>query len=455
MKTILRDNALSKKFFTLKNIILERLHAILMVSEQSAQHSQQEFGAIQQSLDALVSLSHQLERQVQSCEGRVQRLHDSILPNSQLIIENQVILLKSSIETVAAVQQSILKAEANLLGLNHSVSGFSVESQQLQGSISQVLELVGESLRSSEQCSHEMAQVRDELMAFKREFLQQNTTNYQLLGEIGERVHKHACKLVADGSHFQDAENGLMAYLYSFLPQRLAIDVGANRGDVSDRLLQAGFEVYAFEPFPPVLAKLRERFEDNPCFHALSYALGAVNESRDLHVVDEASGGNSWGDSTYYNTFAPYSTAEGLVFSQTAPVAVKTLASLHESGELPCNVGLVKIDTEGFDLEVIKGMGDFRYPVVVAEFWDAALPLGQSGSMNRLKDMVPAMRQRGYLWSIIIYRIHRSPEVSFYCNSDYSFEQSWGNVFFFQEHSVFGEALKWCQATMPPTFFAA
>jgi FkbM family methyltransferase len=430
MKTILRDNALSKKFLTLKNIILERLHAILTVSEQSAQHSQQKFDAIQDSLD-------------------------SLLPSSQLIIENQVILLKSSIETVAAVQQSILKAEANLSGLNHSISGFSLESQRLHGSISQVLELVGESLRASEQCSHEMVQVREELLAFKQDFLQQNTTNYQLLGKIGEGVLKHACKLVADSSHFQDAEIGLMAYLYSFLPHRLAIDVGANRGDVSDRLLQAGFEVYAFEPFPPVLAKLRERFEDNPCFHALPYALGAVNESRDLHVVEEASGGNSWGDFTCYNTLSPYSTAEGLVFSQTTPVAVKALASLHESGELPCNVGLVKIDTEGFDLEVIKGMGDFRYPVVVAEFWDAALPLGQSGSMNRLKDMVPAMRQRGYLWSIIIYRIHRSPEVSFYCNSDYSFERSWGNVFFFQEHAVFGEALKWCQATMPPTFFAA
>jgi hypothetical protein len=33
------------------------------------------------------------------------------------------------------------------------------------------------------------------------------------------------------------------------LPYRLAIDVGANCGDVSERLLQAGIEVYAFEPF--------------------------------------------------------------------------------------------------------------------------------------------------------------------------------------------------------------
>ena len=150
------------------------------------------------------------------------------------------------------------------------------------------------------------------------------------------------------------------------LPYRLAIDVGANRGDVSERLLQAGFEVYAFEPFPPVLERLQERLANNPNFHSL---------------------------------------AEGLVFKQSVPVAVKTLAGLYDTGEVPSQVGLVKIDAEGFDLVVIKGMGDFRYSVVVAEFWDPGFPFAQTGAMNDLKDMVPAMRQREYAWHVIIYRI--------------------------------------------------
>jgi hypothetical protein len=147
--------------------------------------------------------------------------------------------------------------------------------------------------------------------------------------------------------------------------------------------------------------------------------------------------------------------SEGLVFTETLSVTVKTLASLHETENLPTDIGLVKIDTEGFDLEVIKGMGDFIYPVVVAEFWDSNFPFGQSGSMNHLKDMVKAMRERNYRWHIVIYRIWGSHDISYYCNSIYSVDNSWGNVFFFQEYKVFNGALKWCSSVMPATYFCS
>ena len=214
-----------------------------------------------------------------------------------------------------------------------------------------------------------------------------------------------------------------MAFLYSYLPQRRAIDVGANRGDVTARLLRAGFEVYAFEPYPPVFEKLQERFLKQPGFHAFPYALGALNETRQFHLADDLTDEKTYDDSTFYNSLIPHSMSEGLVFKGSIPVTVKTLADLHQSDEMPCEVGLVKIDTEGFDLEVIKGMGEYRYPVVVAEFWDTRFPFGKSGAMNYLQDMVPAMRERNYPWHIIIYRIWGRNEVSYYCNSSYSFEK--------------------------------
>ncbi|MGC8714323.1 MAG: hypothetical protein ACP5RH_18205, partial [Leptodesmis sp.] len=39
-----------------------------------------------------------------------------------------------------------------------------------------------------------------------------------------------------------DPETRLMAYLYSYLPSRCAIDIGANIGEVSNKLLEAGYE---------------------------------------------------------------------------------------------------------------------------------------------------------------------------------------------------------------------
>jgi hypothetical protein len=51
--------------------------------------------------------------------------------------------------------------------------------------------------------------------------------------------------------NFTNPESGLISFLYSYLPARSVVDVGAHVGDVLETLLTAGYEVYAFEPFPP------------------------------------------------------------------------------------------------------------------------------------------------------------------------------------------------------------
>ena len=101
------------------------------------------------------------------------------------------------------------------------------------------------------------------------------------------------------------------------LPYRLAIDVGANRGDVSERLLQAGIEVYAFEPFSPMLKRLQERLANNPYLHSLPYALGAADETRDLHVAADLTENEIYSDPTFYRSLGFHFLAEGLVFKES------------------------------------------------------------------------------------------------------------------------------------------
>ena len=95
---------------------------------------------------------------------------------------------------------------------------------------------------------------------------------------------------------------------------------------------------------------------------------------------------------------------------------------------IPRDVGLLKIDTEGYDLEVIRGMDDLRPHVLVSEYWAADFVFGQSGTLNRLDEMVKEARERGYRWFIVLYRHAGSERVSFYCNYDKSVSNSWGNV---------------------------
>jgi len=415
IKSVLRSNQVSRRLFFLKDLILSKLNLIISATQDSAQSAEQ--------------LSSEIQRTIGLSSESLNSIHH--------LSENQVFLLKSSIDTVNAVRHSLDTLQA----VQNSIVNSEFALAELRDSISQIAE-------------EARAELRDSIGQFAEETSSHNVVHKLLLDKIYDNVSGQKYKLVLDSSYFQAIDIELMVYLYSFLPCRTAIDVGANRGDVSSRLLQSGFEVYAFEPFPPVFNKLCERLASNPNFHSFPYALGSVDEVKDLHLAVDLTEDKIYDDPTYYSSLTRHSLSDGLVFNEVIPVSVKTLASLHQSGELPSHVGLVKIDTEGFDLEVIRGMGDLRYPVVVAEFWDPNFPFAQTGSMNCLKDMVPAMQQRGYSWYVIIYRIWGSSEISYYCNSAYSLDQSWGNIFFFRDHNVFSEALKWCSATMPATYFS-
>jgi FkbM family methyltransferase len=247
-------------------------------------------------------------------------------------------------------------------------------------------------------------------------------------------------------------EVGLMRYLYSFLPSRQLLDIGANVGEVSEQLLQAGYDVYAFEPHPPTFEALKTRLSDHARFHAYAYGIGSQDQTLELHVAQDLSGTSKYRNPTLYNSLIAHSMLEDLQFTTTVSVPVRSLASLHAAEEVPDQVGIVKIDTEGFDLAVIHGMGEHRYPVVITEFWDSAHVFGRTQTQNRLDEIVPVMKQRGYHWHIVLYRIDEG-RPAFYCNYAQSVERSWGNVCFFQDYLLFTEGLKWCSAVMPMTFF--
>jgi FkbM family methyltransferase len=249
-------------------------------------------------------------------------------------------------------------------------------------------------------------------------------------------------------------EIGLLAHLYAHLPNRVAVDVGANIGDVSKRLLDAGYEVYAVEPYPPVFAKLRERLSAHADFHSLQLALGDQDAEMDLHVAADLSDAGKYDDPTLFNSLLDHPMLDDLVFEETVQVSVRSLASLAASAEIPDAFGLMKIDAEGYDLKIIQGMSERQRPaVVVTEFWDANFLFGKQGAMNRLADLVAEMRRRAYHWHIVIYRGSADEDISFYCNQAQSLDNSWGNVFFFRDQAIFKAALDWCSAVLPPTYF--
>ncbi|MFM6761463.1 MAG: FkbM family methyltransferase [Microcystis panniformis] len=432
MKQLLAKNKIVQRFKAVKDLFLEKLDSLSHVQLEQIQKLEK-----LEKLNQLDPLDFKVEQLNNSTE-QIRQENAETKRKADLLLENQAFLLKFSVDLVQGIQQ------------------FNQDSQQQQQAIYQAIE------KSYQDSQQQQQAIYQTFQAFQEETRERFQLNQQLLSKVYEYIHNYKFKVVTNQSNFQGIEVELMCYLYSYLPYPSALDIGANQGDVTERLLQTGYEVYAFEPFLPVVEKLKNRLSNFSNLHVFPLALGAINEERELHLVGDQNLVNDPNsqplypdaDYTLLSSINIHSLPEGMVFTETVPITVTTLETLHQQQQVPSEVGLVKIDTEGFDLQVIQGMGDYRYPVVVAEFWDEKFPFGEFGADNRLPSLVEAMKLRGYHWFIVIYRVFPNNEVSFYCNHLISVGSSWGNIFFFQEHSIFSEALKWCSSVMPATYFS-
>ncbi|HTP52996.1 MAG TPA: FkbM family methyltransferase [Anaeromyxobacteraceae bacterium] len=248
-------------------------------------------------------------------------------------------------------------------------------------------------------------------------------------------------------------ELGLLAYLAPDLPAKTAVDVGAHGGEFSRVLLDAGLKVHALEPNPGAAARLRDRFAGAVRVHEC--AAGAEDGTGDLHIPVDRSEDRRYGDADRYSSLTPHPMPEDLPFERTARVTVRSLESLRRSGEVESEVGLLKVDAEGHDLDVLRGMGDVRPDLVVAEFWDPAIPFARDCPGSRLDEMVREMRRRGYARHLVIFRQWGDGAAAYFSGLGQSPEGSWGNVLFFRDEGLFERARRWCAGTLPSATFRA
>jgi FkbM family methyltransferase len=425
--------------------ILEKIASQLFTNSTTSQDklevleyliSQQTFND-NSSLQASIYLIELLQKWLPD----IQQQYTNLLPQIQREIQQQHYSLFSQIQGKLDWQYKSLLAQ---------VQG---EIQQQHSSL--ISQVQGEIQRQNEAL---LTQVQGEIQRQNEALLTQVQGEIQrqyntLLDNSGLRV-----KAENNQGESLEPEEKLIAFLYSFLPSRKAIDIGANCGDISESLLRVGYQVYAFEPYTPVFENLCQRLQGNPDFHAYNIAIGSHDTSMDFHICSDQSEEQIFQNPSLYNTLFPHSMPPGLTFTETQSVTVRSLESLHQTGEISQDIGLVKIDTEGYDLEVIQGMGKAQYPVVIAEFWDKNHIFGQSGTLNRLDLLVEGMKKRDYHWYLVIARSDKPSnydfnyDIFFYGNYPQTVDSSWGNVFFFREYEVFKEAFSWCSAFLPMAY---
>lgn len=129
-------------------------------------------------------------------------------------------------------------------------------------------------------------------------------------------------------------------------------DVGANRGQFRDFLyFEAGYrgDILSFEPIPELAHALAERAEAEARWKVFPYALGAEASTLELNVSD----------SSDFSSFLKVSASTHALFpgansQRTVHVPVRTLAEFVTSHR-PAPPYFLKLDTQGFDMEVISG----------------------------------------------------------------------------------------------------
>ncbi len=144
--------------------------------------------------------------------------------------------------------------------------------------------------------------------------------------------------------------------LFEYFEITSVIDIGANDGHFRDQMRhEVGFEgpVFSFEPDPALLQALASRAAADPLWTIFPFALGATTGRLPFNIMRDS----------LYNSFHKPSIESvgdyrrGNIVVETVEVELRTLDSM--AGAFPdLSHTYIKIDTQGFDLKVLKGGSD-------------------------------------------------------------------------------------------------
>jgi FkbM family methyltransferase len=170
----------------------------------------------------------------------------------------------------------------------------------------------------------------------------------------------------------QELHADIAFYRSLFSPGSLCFDVGANIGEKSEAMLEAGARVIAFEPNPLVQSELQARCEGHANWTFVGAALGSAPSISTLYARKGLVNSGLSGGSDVIGTFE-------------VPVLTLDMA-IQRFGEPT----FCKIDVEGWELEVLRGLTR-TIPLLSFEFQLGDRGIRKTlGCLEKLADFGPA-----------------------------------------------------------------
>jgi FkbM family methyltransferase len=187
-------------------------------------------------------------------------------------------------------------------------------------------------------------------------------------------------------TYYARPEHGrrLTAFYAQFVrPGMLCFDIGANVGSRVAAWLPLGARVIAVEPLPVCVRVLRRLYGEHPHVQVIPSAVGAAPGRQEMLACRSAPTVSSfsprWPD--LIRRRDPDTVEQ---WAEAASVRVTTLDALIRRFGVP---GFIKIDVEGYELEVLRGLSR-RPPALSFEYVPGALDLALP-CIARLQELGP------------------------------------------------------------------
>ncbi|MCU7805946.1 MAG: FkbM family methyltransferase [Candidatus Thiodiazotropha sp. (ex Lucinoma borealis)] len=186
----------------------------------------------------------------------------------------------------------------------------------------------------------------------KRQLIQLYVNTMGRFPSVNKKILNMALK--ADGYNVHHQNSGEELFVKSLKDAKTCVDIGANQGQYASILLKhTNANILSFEPNPlvfEVLSKLSEKHPDR----LTAVNKGVADKPGTLtlhHGVDVSIHGGDTGFASFSEEIKQIPRVRR-ANSHSTPVDVIRL----DDYELPDEIDLIKIDVEGFEYEVLKGM---------------------------------------------------------------------------------------------------
>lgn len=152
----------------------------------------------------------------------------------------------------------------------------------------------------------------------------------------------------------------------------LVIDVGANTGQYASMLRAEGYtgKMLSFEPLDEAFSELSRRAASDQFWNCEKLALGSVGGASSIHVA-----GNSFSSSFMQMSKRHQEAEPSSSYVGVQEVMVERLDALRYKLFQPDDIIYLKIDVQGFEMQVLRGTSEMMRQVQALEVELSLVPL--------------------------------------------------------------------------------